>query len=414
MTKKVGLIGHPVAHSKSPFIHAFLHDIPYHLFDSKDLTLLDEPSITGLNVTAPLKEKAYLKADFRDDLSKKSNSVNTLVKKDGMWHGYNTDILALEFILDTAIIKFKPNRVAILGNGATSRSVQIALEKHSTLDITIFARHPKKEERAWNEWVDEYDFIIQTTPLGMEHSEGSYPFDTESMKQVKWIFDLVYAPFHTPLLGMAKQNQIPYQNGLSMLIKQARFSAEKFTGKLLDPSVEKEIYKALILDSVNIVLIGMPYSGKTTFGKELASYLKKPFIDTDELIYSQTNKTPKDWILSKGEKSFREIEKNTIHTLKSITGSVISTGGGSVLDLNNQGIFVKNSLIVWLNYEGIPNLDDTRPLSPSIDDYLKLKKIRHPIYKSVADLTISYNTFIRDVKDVWEGAFNDYIHRQWT
>jgi len=414
MTKKVGLIGYPIAHSLSPLIHRFFHSIPYQLFESKTLDALDHNDVLGVNITAPLKEQAFLKATHTDDDSKQTKSVNTLVKKEGQIYGFNTDVLALKSIIDHQINHRQPHKIAILGNGATSRNVQFVLKSHPHIQGDIFARHPNQNEKAWDAWEDIYDMVINTTPLGMVHSNGTYPFNSNQLKKVTWIFDAVYSPFNTRLLFLAKSLTINYQNGLIMLIKQARHSAELFTGIKIDEALEKEVLKALILETVNIVLIGMPYSGKTTFGKALANLLNRPFIDTDDLITSQTGKSPKEWLLKEGETKMRAAEKKAIASLASTKNHVIATGGGSILAQENVEILSKNGLIIWLESNEIPRFDESRPLSPTKADYLKLKSQRNPIYARYSDIKISSQDALLNPKEIWEEAINDYIHHQWT
>lgn len=414
MDKKLGLIGMPVSHSLSPLIHSFLHNHTYLLFESNTLEIFKDTDILGLNVTAPLKEKAYELAERLDNYATSSRSVNTLLKKDNLIYGYNTDILALKEILNRLIKKIQPKNIGILGNGATSRSVQIALKALPFNDYKIYARHHKTNENSWDDWDDSIDFIINTTPLGMATSRINYPFKKDTLKNVKYIFDVVYSPLKTLLLKWAKFHQIPHQNGLIMLIKQARLSAELFTGKKIDAEIEKTIYKALLLKKVNIVLIGMPYSGKSTFGIFLSKLLNKPLMDTDELITKKLKMTPKEIIIKYGEKRFREIENEVILSLSDVTGSVISTGGGAILDKVNQDTFSKNGLFVWLNKIDYPEFDISRPLTSNLEDYLEIKKQRDPIYQNLADITLTFKDTLDHEKSKWEEAFNDYIHTQWT
>ena len=152
-----------------------------------------------------------------------------------------------------------------------------------------------------------------------------------------------------------------------------------------------------LLQGINIFLVGMMGSGKTTVGKELAQHLKYRFFDTDTLIEQIKQKTINDIFLEEGEEAFRILESNILSELASCTKSVIATGGGIVLERKNWS-YLHHGLIIWLD-ASIPlltkrlNNTTSRPLLKqnqlSIELDALLKK-RHVLYEQ-GDLKVIIN-----------------------
>ena len=151
----------------------------------------------------------------------------------------------------------------------------------------------------------------------------------------------------------------------------------------------EQVYRKIKAGKENIVLIGMPGSGKTTVGRLLAEEMGRPFWDTDVLIEEKTGKTPAEIIRNQGEKAFRDIETEVIQELSSQNGGVIATGGGAVLRLKNVELLRRNGKIFFLDRPAeqlIPTKD--RPLSSTKDAILERYRERYPIYKAAADAVI--------------------------
>ena len=145
-------------------------------------------------------------------------------------------------------------------------------------------------------------------------------------------------------------------------------------------------------DTLNIVLIGMPGSGKTSLGKALAQKLDRRFEDTDLLVEKKAGRGIPEIFELDGEQAFRDMESSAALELGAKTGLVISTGGGLVLRENNVAALKKNGIIVFLDRppHTIP-VGGGRPLAKSKEDLAALYKQRLPVYLAAADIRVAYH-----------------------
>ena len=170
---------------------------------------------------------------------------------------------------------------------------------------------------------------------------------------------------------------------------QAIKSSELFTGKSVTFDFAENLYEEILNKKQNIVLTGMPSSGKTTLGKELANKLNLNFLDVDEIIEEKTDKKITDIFKSGSEDTFRKIESDVIKSLRNVTGAVIATGGGSILKKENIFNLKHNGKIFFINvpFEMLVS-SENRPLSSNIDALNQLYSERISIYKETADRII--------------------------
>ena len=168
---------------------------------------------------------------------------------------------------------------------------------------------------------------------------------------------------------------------------QAKESAEWFTNQLIDNAIIGRIYKELSKQMENIVLIGMPGSGKSTVGKILAHLLNRTFHDTDTEIEKQTGMSIPEIFSKKGEQEFRRIETEVLASLCKKSGTVIATGGGCVTRPENYPILRQNSRIIWLQRNLYTLATDGRPLSQS-HTVFDLYEARKDLYLKFSDYSI--------------------------
>lgn len=174
-----------------------------------------------------------------------------------------------------------------------------------------------------------------------------------------------------------------------MLVAQGVRASEIFTDTKYDPSECKRIFKILESEKENVVLIGMPSSGKSTVGAILAKRLGVPFIDTDALIEKKIGMSIPEYFSKFKEAAFRDIEEEVITDLCSVTSSVIATGGGAVLRQKNVHNLKKNGKVFFIDRplsELLPTED--RPLAKSREDIEKRYNERYDIYCAAADVRI--------------------------
>lgn len=390
-----GLIGEKLGHSYSKEIHNLIGNYEYELKEISKTNLevfMTEKKFKGINVTIPYKQSVIPFLDYIDEPAREIGAVNTVVNRSGKLYGYNTDFVGLKKLILSQKIEIKGKKVLVLGTGGTSKTATAVLKSLEAAEIIIVSRKKSQETVTYEEAVSCYDdarIIVNTTPCGMFPNIDAEPIHLEAFKNLEAVIDVVYNPLRTRLVIQAQQKNIKAAGGLYMLVYQAISAAEYFFEEPVDACKADKIYQNLLLHKQNVVLTGMPGSGKSTVGKQLAFELSRKYFDTDEIITELYKKTPAQIIMEEGENSFREKEAFVCRNLADKTDAVISTGGGAVLK-NENVIHLKNNGIIFFLDRSIENLlpTDDRPLSDSMEKLIKLYKIRHPIYIANADFCV--------------------------
>lgn len=398
--KHQGLIGHPLGHSFSPFIHEKLSNQSYELIDitlDKLKDILYNSSYHRFNVTIPYKEEVIKYLDEIDEIAKSINSVNTIVRKNNKLVGYNTDALGFLELLKYYNINLNNQNILILGTGGTKKTINYVVSKYT--NSIYFATRNKTE---LNNNLYNYDdlhkisnkinYIINTTPIGMSPNIDQSVIDLNIFTSLNGVIDVIYNPLHTKLLLDAKQKQIPYYNGLIMLVYQAYFASNIFFNTIWDLKKVEQIYQELLLNTSSIILIGMPAVGKSTIGYELAKKLNKEFIDLDEEITKKIKKSPSEIILSEGEKEFRKIENSILKEYSQKKGIILSSGGGIVTNDDNYDLIKHHFNVIYLKRTSpLGNLDENRPVTPNLTQWQTIYNNRKKQYEKWADITINVN-----------------------
>jgi len=392
--KKYGCIGKKLTHSFSKEIHAKLADYKYELIELAEEEI--EPFFTkkdfeAINVTIPYKQTVIPYLDSISDVAKKIGAVNTIVNKNGKLCGYNTDYYGMKALIEKAGVNISGKKVLILGTGGTSKTAQVLTKDMGATEILVVSRTKKEKCITYEEAVlyhNDAEVIINTTPAGMYPDCDSKPIDITSFDSLEGVIDAVYNPLCTNLVMDAKKKGIKAECGLYMLVMQAVVAVEKFLDTKIEKSLAEKVFAEIYLSKENIVLTGMPGSGKTTVGKllDIDGY---EFVDTDAEIVKRCGCSIKELISSKGEKYFRDLESEVIRDVSSLGCRIISTGGGAILREENIKHLKRNGKIFFINAD-IKRLraTDDRPLS---DTYEKLKKVyaeRKDIYRSTADIIV--------------------------
>ena len=390
-----GLIGEKLGHSFSREIHEKLGRYAYDLCEIKKDELdafMTARSFSGINVTIPYKTDVIPYLDELSDLAREVGAVNTVVNRGGKLFGDNTDVWGLISLVRRMRPDLVGLTVLILGTGGTSRAALAAAKFLGAKKAVRVSRTGKDGavtyEEAYRDYADA-EFLINTTPVGMFPHAGSSPVDLTKFPLLAGVVDAIYNPLNTRLLLDAKQRGIPAENGLYMLVAQAMKSAERFTGEPIGDAVTEKIYAELLFEKRNIVLIGMPGSGKTTLGRLLADKLGRPLVDTDEMIVERAGIPITEIFATKGEDAFRDLESAVIRDLSEVGGRVIATGGGAILREENLAALRSNGILVYLDRplgDLLPTSD--RPLANQVDKIKTLYTVRLPLYKRAADLTV--------------------------
>ncbi|WP_295149629.1 shikimate kinase [uncultured Peptoniphilus sp.] len=406
---KYGLIGENLSHSKSKEIHELLADYTYNLRDIKRKELdefFKSKKFKGINVTIPYKEVSIKYLDELDELAREIGAVNTIVNRDGRLIGYNTDYLGFDYSLNFYEIDLKGKKVLILGSGGASKMLQKLVRDKGAKEFVVISRSSEDNYDSLDKFSD-FEVIINATPVGMYPNNMESKVDLNKFNNLEAIIDLIYNPLKTKLLIDGEKLNIKIMSGLMMLVAQAFFACELFLGRKLDESLITKIYKKLKADMENIILIGMPSSGKTTMGKSLAEELNRDFFDIDELVEEKEAKTIPEIFEEKGEEYFRDLESKVLEDISKENGLVIASGGGTPLREKNRDFIMQNSLVIYLNRD-LEKLETSgRPLSKNLENLKKLYSERKIIYENLAkikidvieDKTENLNLIIKEVEN---------------
>ena len=366
-----------------------------------------QKAFCAVNVTIPYKTDAYALCDVLSDEAKMIGSVNTVVNKDGILYGHNTDIFGFIYMLETAGVVVKNKKVLILGTGGTSLTANAACKKLCAKEIITVSRSGDVNYENVYEMHPDAQIVINTTPVGMYPNNGISPIDLSRFEALSGVADVIYNPGKTRLILDAQKRNIPTAGGLSMLVAQA-VEADRifFDKKDVDVFAVTERVLSKIEGGVrNIILVGMPGCGKTTVGKIIADKLSREFIDADDYLTQKEGKSPENMITNEGEEIFRDAETATLEEITKLSGKVISCGGGAVLREKNRELIGQNSFCIYIKRPTEKLATGGRPLSAGgIDRLYALFEKRHPLYTECAD-------FIVDLEEDGEACARKIIER---
>lgn len=403
---KYGLIGETLKHSFSKEIHSLIADYDYKLNEIPKTEIdvfMKSKDFTAINVTIPYKQTVISYLDKIDPFAKKIGAVNTVVNRDGKLFGFNTDFYGLKSLLSHAKIDVKDKTVAILGSGGTSKTATAVCEDLNAKKIVKVSRTKSSDVISYDELykiAPNIDVIINTTPVGMYPNTESAPVELGKFPNLEGVIDVVYNPVRTKLISDALSLGVKAEGGLYMLVAQAVKASEIFLDTTYSENVLDDVFNKVFKNKENIVLTGMPSSGKSTIGKLLSKKLNKPFIDTDLLIVNKTGKSIPQIFSEGGEAHFREIEKQCVYEASLNTGVIIATGGGVVLDNDNVTALKRNGKIFFLD-RPIERLFPTgdRPTANTEEQIKKRFFERYEIYLSTADYRIQNTSDIEKVAE---------------
>ena len=395
---KCGLLGQKLGHSYSPAIHGMLAGYDYQLFEREPEQLEDflkNGPWDGINVTIPYKKAVLPYCAELSDTARRIGSVNTIVRRpDGSLYGDNTDAYGFESLVKKSGIDVRGKKALVLGSGGASVTVVAVLKMLGAESVTVISRGGEDNYDNLDKHADAR-IIANTTPVGMYPNNGQAAVDLTRFPQCEGVLDVVYNPAHTALLLQAEKLGIPRAGGLYMLVAQAKRSSELFTGSSIPDSEIGRIEKVLSGRMKNIVLVGMPSSGKSTLAAALGEKLGRPVYEADALIEQEAGMDIPAIFAQGGEESFRKLETEILSRLGKLSGAVISTGGGCVTREENYDLLHQNGTILWLK-RGTEKLDKTgRPLSLK-NDLNEMYQKREPMYRRFADAAVDNNGSVED------------------
>ena len=289
-------------------------------------------------------------------------------------------------------------KIAILGTGGARKACEKAL-KDLGANTLIVSRNPDRgityEECIARE--KEISIIVNTTPVGMKPDYEGHPIDIKQFSNLRAVVDIVANPIVTRLQFEAKALGIKYLGGFEMLVRQALEADKLFLKKEFSEKLVKDCEAEVLKEKRNIVLIGMPTSGKTTISKCLSEKLGNALIEMDDELVKEFGASIQEVFAKHGEAYFRERETALAKSLQTKEKSIISCGGGIIKNEENMRYLNQNGVVVWLD-RSVDKLHGTssRPLSQDDDAIHKLYNERKHLYKKYADIRIENNGTIED------------------
>ena len=429
-----GLIGEHLGHSFSRDIHGRLSSDPYELCELRPDELGDflrRRDFRGINVTIPYKQAVMPYLDELEESARGADAVNTIVNRDGKLRGYNTDYDGFIALARHAGVDFGGARVVILGAGGAAKAVRAAALAMGAAELVNAVRTVRGDGQLPIDDPATYDgcnVLVNATPVGMYPKWQEAPIELQALlprMQLRGVLDCIYNPLRTPLvldarslagspaLGEAAGTVaarghvngsearstaaspsagLPAEGGLMMLVAQAVKAREHFTGESIPDEVIEKEYRHLLNTKQNIVLCGMPSSGKSTVAKALAERTGRRVVDTDEIVALQADMEIPEIFAREGEQGFRARETVAIESIASEQGLIIATGGGAVLKPENVRMLRSNGLVCLLERDlALLTPGGGRPLAPDRSALRALWHRRLPAYLAAADVRIDNN-----------------------
>ena len=266
-----GVMGNPVAHSRSPVIHN--HWIAqYHLKGSYVLLPVEPANLhdalrglkalgfAGCNVTIPHKVEAMKAMDWLHPVAKQMGAINTIVvQPDGALHGFNNDGYGYIQCIKDAKPDWRADTgpITVLGAGGAARAIVLSLINEGAKEIRLINRTQEKAQALADEfgssvkvlnWSERNNalsniaMLVNTTNQGM-HGQPDLDIKLDELPASALVSDAIYIPLETPLLVAAKARGNKTVNGLGMLLNQARPAFEAWYGVL--PEITPELHKAI-------------------------------------------------------------------------------------------------------------------------------------------------------------------------
>lgn len=398
-----GLVGKDPSHTYAKEFHESLNDITYEikaLEENEFIDFIKSKNFKGINVTIPYKETVIPYLDEISETAKQIGAVNVVINDNGRLKGYNVDLFGLTANFKHNKIDIEGKNVLILGTGGTSNTAEYACKTLNAKSIYKASRHPNgvgqvSYEDAYT--LKDINVIINTTPVGMApHVDDDVLIDLEKFPTLEAVVDCIYNPFKTNILIKAKELGLKYANGLMMMVAQGIKTDELFFNKTYDKRVYLQTYLSIVANDQNIVLIGLPGSGKRVVGTAMSDKLGVFMLDVDTQMEKKKNAKFFDLLLKHNEKYFRDLETRTIKDLAMKTGKIITTGGGVVLRERNIKTLEKNSIIIYV-YRDLDKIkktltsDESKAMIKKFGSLKKMYEHRDPLYRKHADYVIKNN-----------------------
>lgn len=410
MKRRFGLLGGRLVHSHSPMLHGLLADYEYRLYEKKPEELdgfLRSGDFDGLNVTIPYKQAVIPYLAEISPQARRIGSVNTIVRRQGgALYGDNTDAAGMQAALNGIPASISGQKVLVLGSGGTSLTACDVVRQAGGTPVVI----SRKGENTYDQLEKHGDAagLINATPVGMYPNVEASPVDLTRLPHLRFVMDAVYNPLRTRLLLQANELGIPCAGGLTMLVWQAAYACQLFTGQPLPARRVLDAERKLRKKVTNLVIVGMPGAGKSSLGRLAARDLDMPLVDLDEEIVRAAGQTIPHIFEAEGEAGFRRREAEALRQAALKGGQVIVTGGGAPVSAQNREWLRMNGVVAHITRPIAALPTEGRPVSQA-NSLEVLWQMRKADYAACADVTLPNETTLQACASAVEEAYHEAL-----
>lgn len=388
-----GVLGRVLGHSYTPTIYRELAGMDYRRFECEPEELgafLASDEFEGVNVTIPYKQAVLPYLQEISPTAARMGNVNTITRlADGRLRGDNTDYYGFRMLAASLGADFAQKRALVLGHGGAGSTCALVLEDLGAR-VTFVGRTSRPRALTYEDVYDEAadaQVIVNATPVGMWPKCPASAIDLSRFAQLEGVLDVVYNPARTGLIMQAEELGIPCASGLLMLVAQAAQAVERYTGTVIEPATQRQLTERLRASEMNVVLIGMPGSGKTRVGENLARMLGREHVDIDRELEARLSISCAQFIGENGEDAFRKQETAVLRDVCGRSGLVVSCGGGVVTREENYRLLHQNGIIAMIDRPLGELAHRNRPITAR-DGVQKLAQQRMPVYRAWADVVV--------------------------
>ena len=390
-TRPYGVLGRVLGHSYTPTIYRELAGLDYRKFEREPEELesfVRSDEWEGFNVTIPYKRDLVAYMDELSPVAERMGNINTVVRlPDGRRRGDNTDYYGFKVLVESLGLELAGKKAVVFGGSGGAGSTAMMVLADLGMRAVSIDRSGKNTYENLDEHADAA-LAVNCTPVGMFPACPKAPCSLTALPRLEGLVDIVYNPARTALMMEADRLGIPNVGGLLMLVAQAAQAVERYTGRSVGRERIAEVTSSLARSERNIALIGMPGSGKTRVGQQIAAHLDRPHVDSDWELEQHLGCSCSDYIVDAGEEAFRRAESDCLAQIAARSGQVISCGGGVVTQPENYDLLRQNSVIVMLDRPIAELSKKGRPLSQR-DGVETLAERRMPLYQSWADIIVT-------------------------